>query len=613
MSDQEESRSATETVSRRRRRRQRVPVEEVSAPSSVHSRSENDGSRLRRWQRWRREVFPNLGVSPIFRAYIFLGSIAAILAFLLYNESIIAELREHEKSRVDLYAHLISFVPLASDEQISTIFTEVITKVDFPRIITNHRGEIIQARGIDVSAYDDSPGVVGSFLAGLAFWRDEEAVLVDTSKVSAVELQRLIEEMDAQNPPIAFYWSQQTSGFLHNNVDWVVITDNQGQIVKWQGAGLPASGDTTTAALIQVQLALQGMGTARPLAFTVPAAGFSYLHWDGANVVIVDDEGAVKAWRGAELPAGGELTEEVVARVGDFIDRIANGREPLAFRIPAEHYIHYGSTDLVGRISLASLVQIGVLLLFLLVGYIGYRNIKRSEQRSIWVGMAKETAHQLGTPLSSLSGWLELIRHEIEGAAREGSDKAVGRIDSMVGEMQQDMRQLDQIAARFSQIGSVPELKEEDVAAVLEETINYFRHRGPQFGRHDIEMERLDDLPPIPINAKLMSWAFENLFKNAIDAMERQTGSVRIRVGLLAETRAVQIMFQDDGRGIEPENIKRIFEPGFSTKKRGWGLGLAFVKRIIEEYHKGKINVVQSAPGAGTTFEVILPLGQSAS
>ena len=258
-------------------------------------------------------------------------------------------------------------------------------------------------------------------------------------------------------------------------------------------------------------------------------------------------------------------------------------------------------------------MQIGVLLLFLLVGYIGYRNIKRSEQRSIWVGMAKETAHQLGTPLSSLSGWLELIRHEIEGAAREGSDKAVGRIDSMVGEMQQDMRQLDQIAARFSQIGSVPELKEEDVAAVLEETINYFRHRGPQFGRHDIEMERLHDLPPIPINAKLMSWAFENLFKNAIDAMERQTGSVRIRVGFLAETRAVQIMFQDDGRGIEPENIKRIFEPGFSTKKRGWGLGLAFVKRIIEEYHKGKINVVQSAPGAGTTFEVILPLGQSAS
>jgi len=103
------------------------------------------------------------------------------------------------------------------------------------------------------------------------------------------------------------------------------------------------------------------------------------------------------------------------------------------------------------------------------------------------------------------------------------------------------------------------------------------------------------------------------LFKNAIDAMERQTGSVRIRVGFLAETRAVQIMFQDDGRGIEPENIKRIFEPGFSTKKRGWGLGLAFVKRIIEEYHKGKINVVQSAPGVGTTFEVILPLGQSAS
>ena len=178
--------------------------------------------------------------------------------------------------------------------------------------------------------------------------------------------------------------------------------------------------------------------------------------------------------------------------------------------------------------------------------------------------------------------------------------------------MQQDMRHLNQIASRFSQIGSVPELKVGDVSAVLQETIDYFRHRSPQFGRHDIEIELRDDVPPIPINAELMSWAFENLFKNAIDAMDRQTGSMRVRLGLMPEGRAVQITFQDDGRGIEPENIKRIFEPGFSTKKRGWGLGLAFVKRIVEEYHKGKISVVQSAPGAGTTFEVILPLGQKA-
>jgi signal transduction histidine kinase len=207
---------------------------------------------------------------------------------------------------------------------------------------------------------------------------------------------------------------------------------------------------------------------------------------------------------------------------------------------------------------------------------------------------------------------LELIRQEVEAVPSADRDARLTDIDQMVGEMQEDMRHLDQIASRFSQIGSVPELKEEDVAAVLEEIIEYFRNRGPQFGRHEITVEYRDELPPIPINAELISWAFENLFKNAIDAMDRQTGSMRIRLGFVPEGRAVQITFQDDGRGIEPENVKRVFDPGFSTKKRGWGLGLAFVKRIVEEYHKGKISVVQSAPGAGTTFEVILPLGKGA-
>ena len=620
MAEREESQPATDdeghasrsdvvpSTPKRRRRCRQAPIEEITPPPSPRPEIEPIVPRPGRWRRWRREVFANLGVSPIFRAYIFLGSIAAILAFLLYNESLIAELREHEKSRVDLYAHLISFVPLASDEQTVTIFTEVINnpKVDFPRIITNHRGEIIQANGIRTSTLGDSTGAVSRFFAGLAFWRDEQLALIDTGAVSIAELHWLIGEMDAQNSPISFYLSQRTLGLLYADTERAVITDTEGDIVKWQGADLPASEDTTAAALIQVQLALQGMETGHPLSFSVPVTGFSYLHWDGANAVIVDGEGEIAGWRGPALPSDDDAAARELVRA--IITASSEKREPLAFHIPAEQYIHYGNTNLVDRISLASFVQVGVLLLFLLVGYIGYRNIKRSEQRSIWVGMAKETAHQLGTPLSSLAGWLELIRHEV-GAVPE-ADRA-GRleyIDQMVGEMQQDMRHLDQIASRFSQIGSVPELQERDVAAVLEETIDYFRNRGPQFGRHEIAVERRDELPPIPINAELISWAFENLFKNAIDAMDHQVGHMRICLGLLPEGRAVQITFQDDGRGIEPENIKRIFEPGFSTKKRGWGLGLAFVKRIFEEYHRGKVSVVQSAPGAGTTFEIILPL-----
>jgi NtrC-family two-component system sensor histidine kinase KinB len=296
--------------------------------------------------------------------------------------------------------------------------------------------------------------------------------------------------------------------------------------------------------------------------------------------------------------------------VRDRLRSMGDREAPLSFYIPAEHYIHYGSSDLVNRISLAPVVQIGVLLLFLLVGYIGYRNIKRSEQRSIWVGMAKETAHQLGTPLSSLSGWLELMRNEIDGESVGQREERLARIGQMVGEMEEDMRHLNQIASRFSQIGSIPELVLTDVGGVLEETIEYFRHRGPQFGRHDISIERQDGARSILLNAELLSWAFENLFKNAIDAMDGQTGAIQIHLVEMPEDGSVQITFRDDGRGIEPENIKRVFEPGFSTKKRGWGLGLAFVRRIIEEYHGGRISVVQSVSGEGTTFEIVLPFGE---
>ncbi len=583
------------TASKRRRHRHSIPIEEIAVPADAQPRSAKGASPVRGWRRWRRDALASLGASPVLRAYIFLGSIAAILAFLLYNESIIAELREHEKNRVDLYAHLISFTPQASEGQISTLFTEVITKVDFPRIITNHRGEIIQAEDIDTS----------SLLDNWAFWRSEA---VDAPVASTARLHELIEEMDVQNPPIPFYWSPATLGRLYCEGGRVIIADTQGAIAVWQGTDLPASSDTSAAALAEVQRALQEMEAGEPLLFSVPAASFSYLHWDETNAIITDAEGQFRAWVGAGLPlASDDPTQAVQDQLRAFVDSLASQRLPLEFRIPAEHYIHYGDTSLVGRISLAPFVQIGVLVLFLLVGYIGYRNIKRSQQRSLWVGMAKETAHQLGTPLSSLSGWLELLRGE---AAAPGSerDERWQRVDQMIGEIEQDMRRLDQIASRFSQIGSVPELKEKDLAVVLEETAEYFRRRVPQFGRQEIKLECLGELPPVPINAELMSWAFENLCKNAMDAMDGQAGSLRIRMELLPASRAVQIAFQDDGRGIEPEHVKRIFEPGFSTKKRGWGLGLVFVKRIVEEYHKGKISLVHSAPGEGTTFEVVVPL-----
>jgi hypothetical protein len=179
-------------------------------------------------------------------------------------------------------------------------------------------------------------------------------------------------------------------------------------------------------------------------------------------------------------------------------------------------------------------------------------------------------------------------------------------VQTVVREMQNDMGRLTQIASRFSQIGSVPELKLGDVRVVISETIDYFSGRGSQFGRHRFVLD-LGEVPPLPLNAELMGWVFENLFKNAMDAMVQKEGTIRVTTAHAEDDGFVRIVVEDDGRGIEPENLSRVFQPGFSTKKRGWGLGLAFVRRIVEEYHGGSIHIPRSETGAGTTFEIDLP------
>ena len=586
-----------ESVTKRRRRRGRAPVEVVA-------RAGHEQAPARSERFWPAETLSSLGISPIFRAYIFLGSIVTILAFLLYNESLTNELREQEKNRVGLYARLISFAPLASQEQTMTIFNEVINnpQVDFPCIITNYRGEIIEKRGLgDLMDRD-------RFWDPFIFWSRDREIAAKHDSLESQALFQLLRKMDAENAPIKFYWSSDTHGLLYVQEGAAILTDLRGDIVKWRGVGLPVDSDTTVAAMIRVRLALAQMTDSSPLSFVVPAEGFSYLHYDGKSAIITDGNGRVISWRGIALPPETARDGDSLAVVRQRLKTMSAQGDPLPFYIPSEHYIHYGTSELVNRISVAPVVQIGVLFLFLLVGYIGYRNIKRSEQRSIWVGMAKETAHQLGTPLSSLSGWLELMRNEIESAPTEKSDERLERLGQMISEMDEDMHHLNQIASRFSQIGSVPELESGDIRRVLEDTIEYFRNRAPQFGRHEIRIECQSEALFVPLNTELMSWAFENLFKNAIDAMDGKTGEMLINIAELSEDGVVQITLQDDGRGIQPENIKRIFEPGFSTKKRGWGLGLAFVRRIIEEYHGGRISVVQSVPGEGTSFEVVLPV-----
>lgn len=261
-------------------------------------------------------------------------------------------------------------------------------------------------------------------------------------------------------------------------------------------------------------------------------------------------------------------------------------------------HLHYGESVLITRLRWLPYIEIGVAGMFILIGYIGFSHIKRSEQSNIWVGMAKETAHQLGTPLSSLMGWIEMMK---DNAADQPKQL------STIVDMEQDLLRLHKITERFSKIGSKPSLKPENLDEVISSVINYFRQRLPSRfgqGRHvDIRIEPHESVSA-NINRELFEWVIENLIKNALDAMEDGTGTISFAMS--SKGGAIYIDVKDTGKGIDMKNRQDIFRPGYSTKKRGWGLGLSLSRRIIESYHRGKLFVKESRLGKGTTFRIKL-------
>jgi len=258
------------------------------------------------------------------------------------------------------------------------------------------------------------------------------------------------------------------------------------------------------------------------------------------------------------------------------------------------NYIHYGDSNLIRRLQMLPFVEIGVVALFILLGYFGFQQIRSSEKSSIWAGMAKETAHQLGTPLSSLMGWLAVMESEYPA-------------DENIKEMERDVARLSKVTNRFSKIGSIPVLKETEVSDVILEAVNYYKKRLPQLGREinltfDNDQKLNGDL-----NIDIFSWAVENLIKNAIDAIGNKDGEIKVTAGFSNENDQILIDVSDNGKGIEKKNWNNIFRPGYSTKRRGWGLGLSLTKRIVEEYHNGRIFVKTSKVGIGTTIRISIP------
>lgn len=252
------------------------------------------------------------------------------------------------------------------------------------------------------------------------------------------------------------------------------------------------------------------------------------------------------------------------------------------------NYIYYNDSYLLQRLTWFPYVQLGVIMLFIAVSYLAFSSSRRAEQNQVWVGLSKETAHQLGTPTSSLNGWIELMKVQ-------NSDKL------LLEELEKDVRRLEKITERFSKIGSRPVLTHTNLIEVLENSVNYLRSRSSA----DISYEILsmEEEVILPLNEALFEWVVENVCKNSMDAMDGK-GNIRIRVS--DQTQIVYIDIEDTGKGIPKNRFKTVFKPGFTTKQRGWGLGLSLSRRIVETYHEGKIFVLSSEPEKGTTIRIVM-------
>jgi len=345
-------------------------------------------------------------------------------------------------------------------------------------------------------------------------------------------------------------------------------------------------------------------------------------------VIVTDHRGVPWTWHGIPDEVNGISIRVDRVSYRDFIDadpsnpppgpiaevlalarKMDAAKEPIAFYDPRGGslvgHVHYGDPLILRGLRVVPYVQIGLVAIFLILGYLGYRGIKEGEQRSIWIGMAKETAHQLGTPISSLLGWLTLLRERAASGGERGLERR--EVEEVAREMEEDVDRLNKIAYRFSNIGSAPSLKPQDLNAAIDEALRYLRKRFDRVGK-DIAIEtEFGELPPVAVNRELIQWVIENLFRNSIDALSEKPGTIRVETGYNRLGNGVKITFTDDGRGMTPSEQKKAFYPGYSTKRRGWGLGLPLSKRIVEEVHGGRITIVRSQRGKGTVIGITLP------
>lgn len=296
---------------------------------------------------------------------------------------------------------------------------------------------------------------------------------------------------------------------------------------------------------------------------------------------------------------------EAIERLDERLAEMDASFEPIPIRVdlPAEEdgpqltqYVYYDESALITELRVYPWVQLLFVGLFVVVGYFGFSYVRQSERSNLWMGMAREAAHQLGTPLSSLMGWVQILRSSETGPEQR---------EQALEEIEHDVERLQRVADRFSDIGSQPKLTEQDLVPIIEQTASYIRRRIPQHGQAISLSVSLPEPLKVPVNEELFAWVMENLLKNALDAIDDDEGKIEVTGGTDGESVSVDV--SDTGCGVERTDRKNIFRPGYSTKKRGWGLGLSLAKRVVEVYHGGTLKLLDSTVGDGSTFRIVLP------
>lgn len=303
-------------------------------------------------------------------------------------------------------------------------------------------------------------------------------------------------------------------------------------------------------------------------------------------VIVTDSEGNIVITRNLDT-----LKLQNPDYIGRKLAKMKEHAKPVVITLSPDEkqYLYYSKSILLTQLLYYPYIQMSIVLLFILVAYFAFRTSRRYEQNQVWVGMSRETAHQLGTPISSLLAWLEMMK------IRNGDKE-------LLAELEKDISRLEKITERFSKIGSKPVLRNENIISVIVTVLDYIKIRSSERIQFDLKIPPEGEIM-VPMNATLFEWVIENLFKNAIDALH---GEGKIEISLSDYNQVVYVDIRDTGKGIPKSMFQTIFRPGFTTKKKGWGLGLSLAKRIVEEYHNGKIFVHQSEINRGSVIRIVL-------